>query len=378
MNVLPINHHALIYVGLDVHKDSISAAALRGNEERFFGEKRFATKNLIPLRKFLDKLRKHGRVVCCYEASGAGFHLRRRLVEWGYECEIAASSLIPTKPGERKKCDRLDAQRIANYLRAGLLTFINVPTAEQEAARDLVRCRRSVRKDVTAWKHRTTKFLGTKGAVYRDGKNWTGKHRTWLERIKLPLETDAETLRFKLETLAYLERRLQEIDAKIEALSQKEAFRLPVGYLRGFKGVDTLTAMVVATELCDIRRFSGPRKLMAYAGLVPSLHQSGSGNNTAGSITKAGNSYLRHVLVQAAWNYSRKPCRSPVLRKRQEGLPAWLVEYSDKAQQRLYSRFHHLARTRDKNIAVVAVARELVGFLGAALNELATETHAAA
>ena len=377
MNILPVNHHAVIYVGLDVHKDSISMAVLRGYEQSFFVEKRFATKNLAKLRKFLNKLAAHGRVICCYEASGAGFYLRRQIDDWGYQCEIAASSLIPTKPGERKKCDRLDAQKLATYLRSGLLTFVNVPSAEEEAARGLVRCRRAVRKDVTTWKHRVGKFLATKGVVYRDGENWTGKHRTWLERVKLPLAADMEVLRFKLETLAYLERRLKEIDTRIEALSHEEPFRLPVRFLRGFRGIETLTAMVVVTEIGDIRRFPGPRKLMAYTGLVPALDQSGGGDNKAKSITKMGNSYLRHILVQAAWNYTRKPGRSAALRKRQEGVPAWLIEMSDKAQQRLYARFHHLARTRDRNVAVVAVARELVGFIGAALYQMTAEAQAA-
>lgn len=371
MNINTTTLRRVIYVGLDVHKESIWLAAVEAHAEGFVAEKRFGTKDLTKFRKYLIKLSKLGHLRCCYEASGAGFALRRLIVGWGFECEIAASSLIPSKPGERKKCDRIDAQNLAKYLRSGLLTFINVPSAEHEAARDLVRCRRAVRKDVTAWKHRVVKFLATKGVAYR-GANWTGKHRTWLERVELPIALDRDTLRFKLDTLAYIERRLAEIDSKIEALSLEETFRQPVKYLRAFKGIETLTAMVLITEIGDARRFSGPGKLMAYTGLVPSLHQSGEGGNKAGSITKMGNPYLRHVLLQAAWNYTRKPGRSPALRKRQEDVPAWLIEHSDKAQQRLYSRFHYLAATRDRKTAVVAVARELTGFVGSVLVRMAS------
>lgn len=371
MNIGTTKLQPVISVGLDVHKDSIWLAAVEGHNQDFIANKRFGTKDLSKLRKFLVKLAKRGTVRCVYEASFSGYHLRRLIVEWGFHCEIAATSLIPTKPGERKKCDRLDAEKLANYLRGGLLTLIHVPTAEHEAARDLVRCRRAVSREVTRWKNRMTKFLATKGVYYRDGETWSNKHLIWLERVRLPQELDNDTLRFQLDTLAYMTRRLDEVDAKIKLLSEQEPFQKPVRYLRAFRGIETYTAMVLVTELGDIRRFPTPRKLMAYTGLVPSVHQSGNSGNKAGSITKTGNSHLRHVLIQAAWNYAKKPCRSRKLRARQKGAPAWLLEHTDKAQKRLYSRYHHLCATRDRKTAVVAVARELIGFIGAALVEMA-------
>jgi transposase len=128
--------------------------------------------------------------------------------------------------------------------------------------------------------------------------------------------------------------------------------------------------MVLLTELGDIRRFATPRHLMSYVGLVPSVHQSGE-TRKSGSITKTGSSRCRHVLVQAAW------CNTRSVRKVSaappEGVPAWVLESARNAQKRLYSRFRHLEETAGRHKAVVAIARELVGFLGATLHELATE-----
>ncbi|MGE0492136.1 MAG: IS110 family transposase [Vulcanimicrobiota bacterium] len=370
MNIDTTKLRNVIYVGLDVHKESISLAAVEGKS--VVAERRFGTRDLAKLHKFLQKLASKGLVRCCYEASGAGYALRRQILNWGFECEIAASSLIPTKPGERKKCDRLDAQKLAQYFQANLLTLIHIPTQEQEAARDLVRLRRALRKDVTRWKHRVVKFLATKGVAYHNGDNWTGIFRTWLTKIQLQQRLDQLTLAHKLDVLSVAEAKLKEIDREIETLSRTEPYQKPVQLLRGFKGVDTHTAMVIVTEIADIRRFSSPRKLMDYTGLTPAVHQSGKpDNNKASSITKAGNSNLRHVLIQAAWQYAKSPKRSRDLLKRKEELPAWLVQHSNKAQRRLYKRFHHLAANRDRKQAVVGTARELIGFLGAVLAEIA-------
>ena len=170
--------------------------------------------------------------------------------------------------------------------------------------------------------------------------------------------------------LQYLERRLGELDEKIEQMATSEPFKKSVLCLRAFRGVQTLTAMVLLTELGDVRRFASPRHLMSYVGLVPSVHQSGE-TRKSGGITKTGSARCRHVLVQAAWCNTRAPKKPSV--DIQENLPAWVVESSRTAHKRLYSRFRHLENTVGRHKAVVAIARELIGFLGATLYELATE-----
>jgi transposase len=358
-----------VYVGLDVHKETLVLAARKGNERVWLAEATFIVADgLDKLLKFLKKLAKHGELRCCYEASGAGFVLQRQLTDWGFHCEVIASSLIPSKPGDKRKCDRLDAQRLADYYRSGLLTPIAVPSPELEAARGVVRCRQAMRAKVTQSKHQLTKFLQTKGLAYREGTSWTGKHRIWLSRLKFSDALDKFTFDQYLSMLEYLERRLEELDQKLEELANTKPFQGSVSTLRSFRGVQTLTAMVLVTELGDVRRFPTPRHAMSYVGLTPSVSQSGDSRSKSSCITKAGSARCRHVLVQAAWNYIRRPQLSRELKERQKDCPAWLVEQSWKAQQRLYDRFKHLANTTGRHKAIVAIARELTGFLVAALS----------
>lgn len=359
-----------IFVGLDVHKETIALAAR--HEDKLVTERVFATKNLAKLQKCLVALSKKGQIRCCYEASGAGYHLARLIRSWGFECDVIASSLMPTLPGDRRKTDRLDAQRLCTFYQGGLLTAVHIPTKAQEAARGFVRCRQVMRKDVTRVKHQLSKFLQMKGLVYRDGTNWTGKHFAWLNRLTFDCEWDTETFQHYLSTLTFRLRRLEEMDEKIERLARQDDYAENFKILRAYRGVGTLTAMVLLTELGDIRRFSSPSKLMSYVGLTPSHHLSGESRVLRGSISKAGSAWCRHVLVQAAWNCMRRPTRSFELRKRQEGVPAWVLEHSWKAQERLHARFWHLDQSVGRSKAVVAVARELIGFLGHALIQRAT------
>jgi transposase len=177
------------------------------------------------------------------------------------------------------------------------------------------------------------------------------------------------------EYLALLEYKLarrDELDRQIEELSVRPAYREAVGRLRCLRGLDTHSAMVLVSEIGDFRRFESPRELMAYVGLVPSEHSSGE-RERRGSITKAGNSHCRHVLVQAAWKYQHRPAVGDVLRRRQVGQPPGVVAHAWKAQHRLYKLFHRVAFRRPRQVAAVAVARELVGFAWAVLKDLEIE-----
>lgn len=354
-----------IHVGLDVHKRTIVMCAVDGQKTLF--EKTFATPDLAGVRKALGKLAKTGPVVACYEAGQAGFALHRQITDWGYSCQVIAPSLIPTKPGERKKCDRLDAQRLAKYSLGGMLTEVRVPTVEEEAARDLVRHRFTMNRDLVKAKHRVVKFLRRKGQDYTTGENWTQMHRTWLSNVVLPNPYDQEafeSLRFSVDSL---EKRVLQLDKRIREIAESPAYQKMVSYVRGFRGIDTLSAMVLVTEIGDMRRFKSPRALMAYLGLVPGVHSTGESKRKGQSITKAGNAFCRHVLVQAAWSNTKRPVMSKALKVRQNGLPDWVVEHSWKAQQRLHKRFRHLEDKRSRVIAVVAIARELAAFVGSVM-----------
>ena len=355
------------WVGLDVHQEEVVVAVLEGSA-------REATEFRVRhdgrgIAKLVRRLKESGsRVECAYEAGPCGYTLERRLEAKGIGCVVVAPSLTPVKPGERVKTDRRDAKKLAEHLRAGLLTVVCAPSEAQEAVRDLCRCREDAREDLMRARHRLSKMLLRRALVYRAGTNWTHKHRRWL--LSLAWEHEAERMVFGdyLQEVEHLEERLRGLDAALEAQAQEDPYREPVGWLRCFRGFDTVNAMTVVAELYDVVRFGSPRQLMSYLGLVPSEHSSGD-SRRQGGITKSGNRHVRRALVNAAWNYRHRPRVGAGLRKRRQGQPAPIVALADRAQQRLYRRFLHLALQRGKpsQKTVVAIARELVGFLCAAL-----------
>jgi transposase len=274
-----------IWVGLDVHKDSITAAILEGDDTR--AEVIRLSSDLNKVRKLFRRLSSRGAVRSCYEASGSGFVLHRALSDHGYFCEVVAPSLIPRKPGDKRKTDRIDAIALAKLLRSGHLTSVNVPDEEQEAVRGLVRYRLVLKRESKRAKHRICGLLLRQGLSFDGTKsNWTKKYRIWLAQVRRELEGPARVcLSMEMEHLEYLETQVNALDAEIERASQCEPYRKTVEALRCLRGVKTLTAMTLATEIGDIARFRSPRALMAWVGLVPSERSSGN-YERRGPITK--------------------------------------------------------------------------------------------
>ena len=368
---MSVSSSSKIHVAMDVHKDTVMIAVLPEAAEEPTIVKQLPNDHR-KLRRFLARVAEDGELLCCYEASGAGYVLHRAIEAWGHRCEVIAPALIPTRPGHRRKHDRFDAVELAKQHRAGVLIPIRVPGEAEERVRDLVRCRETFQREILRSRHYILKFLRRRGFVFRDGNNWTQKHLHWLRSLLTQQELVAEDRDVLGEYLALLEYKVDrrdELDRKIETLALTPAYKEAVDRLRAFRGLDTHGAMVLRSELGDLRRFTSPRQLMAYVGLVPSEHSSGS-RQTRGPITKAGNSHCRHVLVQAAWSYRHPPRVGARLRARQEGVPADVVAHSWKAQHRLYKLFRRIEQRRGSRIAVVAVARELAGFLWAVLQDV--------
>lgn len=359
------------YVGLDVHKDSVTIAVFRNRDPEPARVDRLPNDHR-KLRRYFERLGAEGAVRACYEASGAGYVLQRALADWGFPCELAAPSLIPTRPGEHRKTDRRDAIKIARDFRDDRLVLVHIPTEEDERVRDLVRCRETFQREIIKSRHYILKFLRRRGFIYREGTHWTTRHLNWIRQVLQPGTLAEEDRLVLAEYFALLEYKLQrrdELDRRIEALALTPRYKPVVDRITCFRGFKTQAAMVLATELGDLRRFDSPRQLMAYIGLIPSEHSSGP-RRRQGAITKAGNARVRHVLVQAAWHYRRRPTVGAALKRRQEGQDPSVLAHSWKCQHRLYKVFHRLAERKPKQVAATAVAREMIGFLWAVLREI--------
>lgn len=357
----------LRFVGLDVHAETIAiAVAETDGTVRELGT---IANRPEAVRKLLHKLGDADALRVCYEAGPTGYTLYWQLLALGIACAVIAPSLIPTKAGDRVKTDRKDAVRLARCHRAGELTAVWVPDAQTEAVRDLVRAREVAKQDQLRARHRLNKFLLRHGVQRPDGmRAWTQRHLVWLgqRRFDVPtLQVVFDEYRATLTVIAERVARLEQaITVAIETLQapQQQLIRA----LATLRGVQQVTATTLVCELGTVRRFASARHLMAYAGLVPREHSSGSGVRR-GAITKTGNAHLRRVLVEAGWAYRHRPSGvSLTLAARRHGQPAPVVAIAHAAQQRLCPRFQRLIERGKAPLAVAtSVARELLGFIWA-------------
>lgn len=320
------------------------------------------------LARFVGRLRRRGPISCCYEAGPCGFELQRALKARDVACDVIAPALIPRRAGDRIKTDRRDAGQLAVLYRAGALTTIHIPTEQEEAARDLLRCREDIRADLLRARHRLSKFLLRHGRRFTATKKaWSKPHDAWLRAQTWPIPALGQTHQAYVRAVDEALARLRSVEEDLRTLLALEPLRPRVQRLRCFRGIDDLTALTIAAELGDARRFASAPRTMAFVGLVPSEHSSGT-KQARGAITKTGNAHLRRVLVEAAWHYRHRPFIGAALRRRQHGAPAVIIAQAWTAQQRLHRRYHRLAgRGKPKQHVITAVARELTGFVWAAL-----------
>jgi len=359
----------ITFIGLDVHKRSIAVAVRRPGTVAVHEERLPHEPGAVARWARRWKRTSGGKLVCAYEAGACGYALQRQLEGLGIECRVVAPSLVPRKPGERIKTDRRDARKLAEYLQGGHLTAVRSPTPAEEAARDLCRAREDAKQDRMRCRHRLAKFLLRRGQSYPTGrKPWTLAHHTWLQGLSF--ESPAAQVVFDDYRLAVaqLDARIEALDRQIEIVAQEPLYRSAVGALRCFRGIDTRTALGLVSELHGIERFGRPRALMAFVGLVPSEASSGE-RQRRGAITKAGNGHARKLLIEAAWHARHKPALPAALRQRRQRQSPEIIAMADVAQQRLHRRFWRLVqRGKPSTVAATAVARELTGFVWAALH----------
>lgn len=362
----------MVYVGLDVHKETIAVAVAHTEPPAQIEDRGMILNRPEAIRKLIQELGARHRLRVCYEAGPCGYAIYRQLHTLKVDCIVVAPSLVPVRPGDRIKTDRRDAIKLAGLFRSAELTAVWVPDPPHEALRNLTRLRATAHHDRTRARHRLSKFALRSGRVPPAGtRAWTERHRAWAAALKFDQPLDTLVRDDYLTQVEHHEDRVRRLDRAVEAAATSSPLAPRIGALCCMRGVAVVTAATLVAEWGEMSRFTRPRQLMAYAGLVPSESSSG-GAIRRGAITKTGSPYLRRVLIEAAFAYRHRPFIGHRLRARQQDQPEAARRTAWKAQQRLHRLYRRLqSRGKKHQQVIVAVAREMVGFLWAIDRSLA-------
>ena len=362
---------SIIYVGMDVHTTNFTVCAYRIGRESVFGETSF-TASAENIAVYLETLRyneenpKDIKFICGYEAGCLGYSLYRELSEKGIECKILAPSTMATSPlDSRKKNDRLDAQRIAKCLAFGTYKNVYVPDEEDDAVKEYIRMRDDVNAELKRVKQQITAFCVRHNKIYDGTKHkWTNQHRLWLKTLIFESKTLREVLDEYLLHLKQLEEKIATYDKRITEFAGENRYKESVCKLSCLKGIATHTALSLVSEVGDFHRCPTAQHFSSYLGLTPGEHSSGNSQHSLG-ITKAGNSHLRSLLVEAAQCFSRGAVgqKSAALKARQEGNSGAIIQYADRANERLRRKYMRITMRSSKKKKKTAIARELACFI---------------
>jgi len=369
-----MSEYSEAFVGFDTSKLRNAVAIAEGGrdgEVRFLGEidnTAEATAKLV--RKLAGK---YERLTFCYEAGPTGYGLYRQIRSLGHGCSVVAPSLIPKKPGDRVKTNRRDAVGLAKLLRAGELTAVWVPDEGHEAMRDLTRAREAAVIDLRAKRQQVSAFLLRLGRHYPDKrKTWSKAHMSWLASQKFEYPQQRFVFEEMMLAVRQAQERLARLEEAIRGAVPEWSLAAVVTALMAMRGIDVIAAATLLAEIGDLSRFRTPHELMGYLGLVPSEDSTGD-TVRRGSITKAGNTRARRMLVECSWSYQHPPRVGPHKQHKVDAAPPAVREIAWKAQCRLHKRYRALIRRgKLKTVAITAVARELAGFIWAINREITT------
>lgn len=361
--------NSIQYIGMDVHKESYTVCCYSVEKDAIEYQQKIEPNYRMILR-YLEMIRKikgeEGEIVCGYEAGCMGYTLYHQLTEHGVTCVILAPSTMGVTNHHRIKNDKRDAGNIAKCLAFRTYSAVHVPTAEDEAVREYIRMRDDKKKALKIIKQQILALVLRQGYRYDKGKSyWTGRHVSWLKQLELGGVLQ-EAMEEYLITYDYLADKVARLDKRIEEIAATEVYTEKVKKLICLIGVKTHTALSVLVEVGDFGRFARADRLAGYLGLVPGENSSG-GKIARTGITKAGNSHVRRLLVEAAQSYTRGAVgyKSKALKQRQAGNTPEVIAYADKANERLRRKFYRMTlhNKTQRNVAATAVARELACFM---------------
>lgn len=359
---------SIAYAGNDVHQSTVTAALFKDHKPEPFLVKTLKNDKYL-VQKFYLKIKKDYDIKACYEASSCGYVFYRWLKEIGINCEVIAPSSIAQRKGRKIKTDKRDACGLGQKYRNGELSIVHVPGEQEETARSLTRLREQIVKQRQQTRQYILKFLQLRDLVYKEGDNWTQKHRRYLQQLEFANETDRFIFDTYTHRLEHIDVELRLINEKINEMASSSVYAKAVEKLRCFRGIDTITAISLITEIIDFKRFASAREIMAFLGLIPGQDSSGERSRYLG-ITKIGNRRIRRLLVESAWHYRHRPAITDTLKKRQHDQSPAVINHSWKAQKRLHNKYMRLfMRGKKKQQIIVALARELIGFVWSVMKE---------
>ena len=363
---------SIAYIGLDVHTTNYTICAYTIEEDKTFAETKI-NPDIRELEKYLKCLKSllgnDCKLICGYEAGCLGYSLYHQLIAKGYECVILAPTTMP-KTAKEIKTDKRDARKIAKCLAYGTYSKVFVPSDEDNSIKEYIRMRDDAKAMLKQTKQQLVALCTRHDKRYDGKSNWTQKHMDWLRKLDLGNEILNETLAEYLITLEQLNDKIERFDQRINAFAANEKYAENAKKLQCFRGIKVHTALSFLTEIGDFKRFPSAQQFSAFLGLVPGEHSSSDSQHRTG-ITKAGNSHLRRLLIEAVNSYSRGVAgkKSKVVKQRQNGNEPEVIAYADKANERLRRKYIRIALKSSSNIAKAAVARELACFIWGMMND---------
>ena len=359
---------SIIYVGMDVHTTNYTLCCYSVTTD-----KTFATATMEPdyrnILKYLDRVyREVGgdcHFVCGYEAGSLGYSLYHQLTNSNVECVIVAPSTMATTKKKRIKTDKRDASNIARCLAYNTYSAVYVPSDEDNAVKEYIRMRNDAKDTLKKTKQQLLAFCTRHGKRFTEGSGkWTQKHIAWLKKLSFDNAILQETLQEYLTLYYQATDKVELFDKRIAEFARSERYEEKVNKLTCLIGVKEHTALATIVETGDFKRFSTAQHYASYLGLVPGEESSGNHIYRTG-ITKAGNTHVRKLLIEASQGYTRGAVgvKSKALKARQAGNDLKVIAYADRANERLRRKFYRIAYRSKHNIAVTAVARELACFM---------------